>query len=115
MSRKPSRKVKRRNGQVNLTKGKVRITPKPSKQQLVAAARQLNRTKTRRYILYSVGCIILMQLVKYIVYNFIYVGDTTPGGITFLVVIYLQTGLMLVSIGLLVAAAVAYLRSLGDW
>lgn len=83
MNRKPTRKVKRRTGQVNLTKGKARIKSGPSKQQLKAAARQLNRTKTRRYILYGIGCIILMQLVKYIVYNFIYVGDETPGGIAF--------------------------------
>lgn len=114
MSRKSARKVKRRTNQVNLTKGKARIKSGPSKQQLAAAARQLNRTKTRRYILYGVGCIILMQLVKYIVYNFIYVGDETPGGIAFLVVIYLQTGLMLGSIGLFAAAAIAYLRSLRD-
>lgn len=114
MSRKTARKVRRRNNQVNLTKGKAKIKSKPSRQQMVAAARQLNRTKTRRYIVYGVGCILFMQLVKYFVYNFIYVGQETPGGIAFLIIIYLQTGLMVASLGFFAAAAIAYLRSLRD-
>lgn len=108
------RKVKHRSGQVNITKGKVRLKSKPSKKQVIAAARQLNRTKTRRYIVYGVGSLLLMQLVKYIVYNFIYIGTETPGGIAFLIIIYLQTGLMIASLGFFVAAALAYLRSLRD-
>lgn len=114
MSKKTTRRVNRRTGSVNLSRGKARIKSKPSKQQVVAAARRLNRTKTRRYILYGLGCLVLMQLVKYIVYNFIYVGSETPGGMAFLIIIYLQTGLMIGSLGFFAAAAIAYLRSLND-
>lgn len=114
MSKKRTRRVKRRSEGVNLTKGKARLKSKPSKQQMVAAARQLNRTKTRRYIIYGFGCLVLMQLVKFIVYNYIYVGSETPGGMAFLVVIYLQTGLMIGSLGFFAASAIAYLRSLKD-
>ena len=100
MSKKRTRRVKRRSEGVNLTKGKARL--------------KSNRTKTRRYIIYGFGCLVLMQLVKFIVYNYIYVGSETPGGMAFLVVIYLQTGLMIGSLGFFAASAIAYLRSLKD-
>jgi hypothetical protein len=112
---KKSRKVKRRSGQVNLSRGRARISSKkPSKQAMLAAAKRLNRTKTRRYIVYAVGIFILMQIIRYIIYNFIYVGDKTPGGFAFLVIIYTQTGLMFIGLGFLVAASITYLRSLRD-
>lgn len=112
---KKGRKVKRRSGQVNLSKGKAKSTSKkPSKQAVLAAAKRLNRTKTRRYIVYAVGIFILMQLIRFVIYNFIYVGENTPGGFAFLVIIYAQTGLMFAGLGFLVAASITYLRSLRD-
>lgn len=112
MSKKTVRKVKKRNNQINITKGKVPSANRPTKQTMVGMARQINRTKTRRYMLCGVGCLISMQLVKFVAYDFIYVGNETPGGMVFLIFIYLQTGLMLGSLGFFVASALAYLRSL---
>jgi hypothetical protein len=108
-----TRKVKRRNGKVNLTKGKVRRS-RPSKEAILAATRKLNRTRTRRFIVYAIICIISMQVIRYVLYNFIYVGSTTPTGLAFTIIIYVQTGLMLASLGFIVAASIAYLNSLRD-
>jgi len=108
-----TRNVKRRRGNVNLSKGKVKRT-KVSKQALVEAARRLNRTRTRRFIVYSVLCVVFMQLIRYIIYNFIYVGPQTPSGAVFTGIIYLQTGLMVASLGFLAAASITYLNSLRD-
>jgi len=55
-----------------------------------------------------------MQFVRFIIYEFIYVGSQTPSGIAFTLIIYVQTGLMLASLGFLVAASIAYLNSLRD-
>jgi len=55
-----------------------------------------------------------MQLVRYVIYNFIYVGSETPSGIVFTGIIYLPTGLMVGSLGFLVAASITYLNSLRD-
>jgi len=107
------RKVNRRSGQLNLSKGKVKRN-RPSKQAIIAATRKLNRTRTRRFIIYAIICIISMQLIRYVLYNFIYVGSETPSGLAFTIVIYLQTGLMVASLGFLVAASIVYLNSLRD-
>ena len=107
------RKVKHRTSKVNLTKGKVRRT-RPSKEAILAATRRLNRTRTRRFIVYAIICIVSMQLIRYVMYNFIYVGSETPSGIAFTGIIYLQTGLMVGSLGFLVAASITYLNSLRD-
>lgn len=107
------RKVKRRNAKVNLTKGKVGRN-RPSKESILAATRRLNRTRTRRFIVYAIICIVSMQLIRYVIYNFIYVGSETPSGIVFTGIIYLQTGLMVGSLGFLVAASITYLNSLRD-
>jgi hypothetical protein len=53
-----------------------------------------------------------MQLIRFFVYKFIYVGTETPSDNAFLIIIYAQTGLMFGSIGFLAAAAVSYLRGI---
>lgn len=108
-----TRKVNRRSGKLNLTKGKIKRS-RPSKEAILAATRKLNRTRTRRFIVYAIICIVAMQLIRYVLYNFIYVGSETPSGFVFTVIIYVQTGLMLGSLGFLVAASVTYLNSLRD-
>lgn len=79
---------------------------------LLDTARKLNRTRTRRYILYALFSVLLMQLVRFIIYEFIYVGSQTPSGMAFTLIIYIQTGLMLACLGFLVAASITYLNSL---
>lgn len=108
-----TRKVKRRSGSTGLSKAGYKRN-KPSKEAVLAAARKLNKTRTRRFVLYAVLSILAMQLVRYIIYNFIYVGSETPSGIVFTGIIYLQTGLMVASLGFLVAASITYLNSLRD-
>ena len=112
MSKKTSRKVVRRSGRVNITKTRTRIAKRPSKQILISTLQGLIRTKTRKYIAYSLLCLALMQLILFFVYKFIYVGTETPSDNAFLIIIYAQTGLMFGSIGFLAAAAVSYLRGI---
>lgn len=107
-----TRKVRRRSSAA-FNRGKLKKS-RPSKEVVLAAARRLNRTRTRRFIIYAVICILSMQLVRYFIYNFIYVGTETPSGFAFTAIIYLQTGLMVASLGFLVAASITYLNSLRD-
>ena len=58
-------------------------------------ASRLAMTKARKYLLYAVGCFVSIQVIKFIMYSLIYTGDTSPSGIIFLFVIWLQTGLLL--------------------
>lgn len=105
------RKVKYRRGDINIAKGSV-SRKKPNKTAILAAARKLNRTRTRKYIMYSILCIVMMQVVRFVVYEFIYAGSETPSGAVFTIIIYVQTGFMLACLGFLVASSVAYLNSL---
>jgi hypothetical protein len=110
--KKSTRRVKRRNNQINVNKQVVKVkSPAATLKKVPAAAK---KTKTRRYLLYAVGCLLLMQVIKYVVYSFIFVGPDTPGGLPFLLVIYTQTGLMLAAVGFVVAASISYLRRLSQ-
>lgn len=73
---------------------------------------KVSKTKTRRYLLYAFGCLVLMQLIKFVVYTYIYPGSETPSGFGFTLIIYSQIGLMLAAILLVVAASISYLRQL---
>lgn len=108
------RKVKYRAAGANIDRASTKRSRRQSKDAVLVAARRLNKTRTRRLIIYSIGCLLLMQLIRYIIYSFIYVGSETPSGTAFTVIIYLQTGLMVMSLGLLVAASITYLNSLRD-
>ena len=111
---KTSRKVKRRSTRVNLTTGQDRTSRKPSKKQVSEAIRRVNKTRTRRFLLYALACFALMQLIRFFSSEYIFSGPSTPGGFLFLVIIYVQFGLMFGFIGLCAAASVSYLRSLKD-
>jgi hypothetical protein len=55
-----------------------------------------------------------MQIISYVTTDSP-IADLIPsGGLVFLLVIYLQFGLMLALVGFLMAASVTYLRSLND-
>jgi len=111
---KKARVVKKRTNQIKLTSGTSKTITRPTKAKLVATARRINRTRTRRFVLYALGCIVLMQVLRFLSNEVIFAGPTTPGGIGFLLFFYLQTGLMVVIMLLLIAASITYLRSLSS-
>ena len=57
-------------------------------------ASRLTMSKARQYLLYSAGCFLAIQLVKFIMYSVIYTGESSPSGLVFLFIIWLQTGLL---------------------
>jgi len=112
--KKSARKVKRRSKSINLSSGKTKYNKKPSKDTVKIAAKKISRTKTRQYVLFALGTFILMQIISYVTTDSL-IADLIPsGGFVFLLVIYLQFGLMLALVGFLMAASVTYLRSLND-
>lgn len=58
-------------------------------------ASRLAMTKARKYLLYAISCFVSIQIIKFIMYSLIYTGDSSPSGIIFLFVIWLQTCLLL--------------------
>ncbi len=112
--KKNTRKVKRRSGKVNLSTGKAKMPSKPSKQSVKIAAKRVARTKTRQYVLFAVGAFILMQIISFVTTNTPLADLIPSGGFVFLLVIYIQYGLMLALVGFLMAASVTYLRTLND-
>ena len=111
---KKARVVKKRTNQIKLTSGTSKTITRPTKAKLVATARRINRTRTRRFVLYALGCIVLMQVLRFLSNEVIFAGPTTPGGIGFLLFFYIQTGLMVIIMLLLIAASITYLRSLSS-
>ena len=111
---KKSRNVKKRTNQLKLTSGTSKTITRPTKAKLVAAAQHLNRTRTRRFVLYALGCVVLKQVLRYLSNEVIFAGPTTPGGIGFLLFFYVQTGLTVIIMLLLIAASITYLRSLSS-
>lgn len=111
---KSTRKVKRRSKTLNLSSGKTKYSKKPSRDSVKIAAKKLSRTKTRQYVLFALGAFVIMQIISYVTTDSP-IADLIPsGGLVFLLVIYLQFGLMLALVGFLMAASVTYLRSLND-
>jgi hypothetical protein len=55
-----------------------------------------------------------MQIISYVATDSPLADLIPSGGFVFLLVIYLQFGLMLALVGFLMAASVTYLRSLND-
>jgi len=55
-----------------------------------------------------------MQVLRFLSNEVIFAGPTTPGGIGFLLFFYIQTGLMVIIMLLLIAASITYLRSLSS-
>jgi len=60
-------------------------------------AQKIALTQAKRYLIYALSCFLLVQIIKFVFYSIIFKGDATPGGIWFLFVIYLQTGLLLMT------------------
>ncbi|MBA3679017.1 hypothetical protein H0W80_02410 [Candidatus Saccharibacteria bacterium] len=60
-------------------------------------AQKIALTQSKRYLIYALGCFLIAQTIKFVFYSIIFRGEATPGGIWFLFVIYLQTGLLLMT------------------
>lgn len=58
-------------------------------------AKKLVVTQAKRYLIYSVGCFLSSQAVKFILYTVLFRGDSSPTGFGFLLIVYIQTGLLL--------------------
>lgn len=107
-----SRQVKRGASlNINRQVGKSPVKPVATLKKVPVAAR---KTKTRRYLLYAFGCLVAMQVIKFIVYTYVWPGSTSPEGLPFLLVIYLQIGLMLAAFAFVVAASISYLHKVSQ-
>ena len=106
------RNVKRQNSQLNVNR---QISSKSdSRATLKKVPAIANKTKTRRYLLYAFGCLVLMQLIKFVVYNYVFTGAETPSGLPFLIVIYTQLGLMIAALGFVITASISYLHRISQ-
>lgn len=69
-------------------------------------------TQAKRYLIYALASFLLAQLVKFLTYSVLFRGDYTPGGFWFLLVIYLQTGLLILTFVFFVLAVFKTLQRL---
>lgn len=55
---------------------------------------KLALTKSRKYLLYAIGCFLAIQLIKFVMYSVIYKGESDPSGMVFLFFVWFQTALL---------------------
>lgn len=79
---------------------------KAKKAQIRSSQRagKLAITKARRYLLYAIGCFLAIQLIKFVMYSIVFTGESSPSGLIFLFVIWLQTGLLVATFVFVVMA-----------
>lgn len=107
-----SRNVKRESSlNINRQVSKASVKPVATLKKVPAVAK---KTKTRRYLLYAFGCLVLMQVIKFLVYTYVWPGSITPEGLPFLLVIYMQIGLMIAAFAFVVAASISYLHKVSQ-
>jgi hypothetical protein len=75
-------------------------------------AQKLALTQAKKYLIYAVVCFILVQIVKFVMYGILFTGDNSPTGFGFLLVAYLQTGLLLLTFVFFVLAIFKTLQRL---
>ena len=73
---------------------------------------RISMTRAKKYLLYMLASFLLAQLVKFFIYIVLFTGESTPGGIWFLLVIYLQTGLLILTFVFFVLAVFNTLKRL---
>ena len=69
-------------------------------------------TKARQYLIYAIGCFLAIQLIKFIMYSVVFTGESSPSGLVFLFIIWLQTGLLLATFVFFVMATIKTLTRL---
>lgn len=75
-------------------------------------ANKLAMSKARQYLIYAIGCFISIQLIKFIMYSIVFTGDSSPSGLVFLFIIWLQTGLLVATFVFIVMATIKALSRL---
>lgn len=75
-------------------------------------ANKLALTKAKRYLIYALACYVLIQIIKYITYNVAFRGETSLEGFGFLLVAYVQTGLLLLTFIFIILAVFKTLQRL---
>lgn len=75
-------------------------------------ASRLAMTKARQYLLYALGCFFAIQVIKFVMYSVVFTGESSPSGLVFLFVIWLQTGLLLATFVFVVMATIKALSRL---
>lgn len=73
---------------------------------------RLSMTRAKKYLLYMLASFLLAQTVKFLIYNVLFRSESTPSGIWFLLVIYLQTGLLIMTFVFFVLAVFNTLKRL---
>ncbi len=73
---------------------------------------RLSMSRAKKYLLYMLASFVLAQVVKFLIYNVLFRGESTPGGVWFLLVIYLQTGLLILTFVFFVLAVFNTLKRL---
>ena len=73
---------------------------------------RLALTQARRYLLYALGCFLSVQLIKFVLYSILFRGDSSPTGTWFLMVVYLQTALLLMTFIFVILAVFKTLQRL---
>lgn len=69
-------------------------------------------SQAKRYLIYALAAYLASELVKFLIYSVFFRGGSTPGGIIFLLVIYLQIGLLIMTFVFFVLAVYKTLKRL---
>ncbi len=75
-------------------------------------AQRLALSQAKKYLLYALGCFLAVQAIKFVMYSILFTGESSPEGFAFLMVAYLQTGLLLLTFIFLVLAIFKTLQRL---
>lgn len=69
-------------------------------------------SQAKRYLIYALLAYLGSELVKFLIYSVFFRSESTPSGILFLLVIYLQTGLLIMTFVFFVMAVYKTLKRL---
>ncbi len=73
---------------------------------------KLAMSQAKKYIVYSLLSFLAAQMIKFLLYSVLFTGDSTPTGLAFLIVVYLQTGLLMLTFVFFVLAVLKSLQRL---
>lgn len=79
----------------------------------IRSRERLNRiaiTKAKKYLIFALASFVFAQIIKYFANNVLWGGSETPSGALFLLVTYLQIGLLLFTFIFVVSAAYQALK-----
>lgn len=95
MKSSPRRVKKSNNSKVSLSSRSGYSRSQKAKLRSKQLAQRLTVTQAKKYILYAVICFFSSQVIKFLLYSVLFTGDSSPTGIVFLIIVYIQTGLLL--------------------